>query len=404
MESGIITTPFGRRPMTLGMIRAQAEAARVPEGARIDKWKLFRALCVARPRFNISDRALGVLDALLTFHPKAELAEGEVLVVFPSNAQLSVRAHGVAPATLRRHLAALVDAGLITRKDSPNGKRYARKGEGGAISEAFGFSLAPLLARAEEIEVAAADVEAERLRLRALREGITICRRDIVKLMETALDNGLGLDATAIQLALAETARRLRARLEKDEMEVIAKELADLRDATAKRLLSLEKTEKSIANESRNERHIQNSNPNPTSELEPLSEKGEGGSAQAEKAGSPAAGRAFPLSLVLSACPAMIDYGPGGTIASWRDMMTAAVVVRSMLGVSPSAYQEACEVLGPENAATAIACILERGGHINAPGGYLRDLTRRAARGEFSLGPMLMAQVRANAPGGRRTG
>ncbi len=100
----------------------------------------------------------------------------------------------------------------------------------------------------------------------------------------------------------------------------------------------------------------------------------------------------------------MIDYGPGGTIASWRDMMTAAVVVRSMLGVSPSAYQEACEVLGPENAATAIACILERGGHINAPGGYLRDLTRRAARGEFSLGPMLMAQLRANAPGGRRTG
>ncbi|MCG5487528.1 MAG: hypothetical protein KK482_28330 [Sinorhizobium meliloti] len=33
-------------------------------------------------------------------------------------------------------------------------------------------------------------------------------------------------------------------------------------------------------------------------------------------------------------------------------------------------------------------------------GGYLRDLTRRAARGEFSLGPMLMAVMRANgAPG-----
>jgi hypothetical protein len=74
--------------------------------------------------------------------------------------------------------------------------------------------------------------------------------------------------------------------------------------------------------------------------------------------------------------------------------MSAAVVVRSMLGVSPSAYEEACAGMGPENAATVIACILERGGHINSPGGYLRDLTRRTERGEFAIGPMLMALVR----------
>jgi Replication protein C C-terminal region len=61
--------------------------------------------------------------------------------------------------------------------------------------------------------------------------------------------------------------------------------------------------------------------------------------------------------------------------------MSAAVVVRSMLGVSPSAYQDACEVMGPENAAVAVACILERAGHINNAGGYLRDLTAKARRG-----------------------
>ncbi|WP_420361364.1 replication initiation protein RepC [Ensifer canadensis] len=32
-------------------------------------------------------------------------------------------------------------------------------------------------------------------------------------------------------------------------------------------------------------------------------------------------------------------YGPDGAISSWRELMTAAVVVRSMLGVSPSANQ-----------------------------------------------------------------
>lgn len=96
------------------------------------------------------------------------------------------------------------------------------------------------------------------------------------------------------------------------------------------------------------------------------------------------------------ACPEIAIYGPGGAISSWRELMTAAVVVRSMLGVSPSAYQEACEVMGPENAAVAIACMLERSGHINSAGGYLRDLTRKSARGEFSLGPMLMALLRLN--------
>jgi replication initiation protein RepC len=75
--------------------------------------------------------------------------------------------------------------------------------------------------------------------------------------------------------------------------------------------------------------------------------------------------------------------------------MSAAVVIRTMLGVTSSAYQEACEVLGPENAAVVMACILERANLINSAGAYLRDLTRRAQRDEFSIGPMVMAALKA---------
>ncbi|TCU14840.1 replication protein C-like [Rhizobium sullae] len=82
--------------------------------------------------------------------------------------------------------------------------------------------------------------------------------------------------------------------------------------------------------------------------------------------------------------------------------MSAAVVVRSTLGFSPSAYQDACEVMGPDNAAVAMARILERAGHINSAGGYLRNLTAKARRGEFSLGPMLMALARTHAGGAKR--
>ena len=72
-----------------------------------------------------------------------------------------MRAHGPAPATLRRALAQLVEAGIVIRRDSPNGKRYARRGEGGQVEQAFGFDLSPLVARAAEFERLADAVRAE---------------------------------------------------------------------------------------------------------------------------------------------------------------------------------------------------------------------------------------------------
>jgi replication initiation protein RepC len=149
-------------------------------------------------------------------------------------------------------------------------------------------------------------------------------------------------------------------------------------------------------NAAHNEQHIQNSKPESLNEIEPRSRQEQG--AQPSKFGQPKSEglKAFPLGVVLKACPQIADYGSGGAVASWRDLMSAAVVVRSMLGVSPSAYQDACEVMGPENAAVAVACILERANLINSAGGYLRDLTRRTERGEFSLGPVIMALLRGN--------
>ena len=90
--------------------------------------------------------------------------------------------------TLRRLLAVLVDAGLIVRRDSPNGKRYARKGRGGEIKLAFGFDLAPLVVRAEEFERLAEEIEAEARAVRLAKERITLCRRDIAKMIATGIE------------------------------------------------------------------------------------------------------------------------------------------------------------------------------------------------------------------------
>lgn len=96
-------------------------------------------------------------------------------------------------------MGALVDAGLIIRKDSANGKRFARKGADGDVESAFGFDLSPLLARAEELALLAQQVIATRAEFRKAKEKLTICRRDTRKLLTAAIEEGADGDWQAIE-------------------------------------------------------------------------------------------------------------------------------------------------------------------------------------------------------------
>ncbi|MGR3382713.1 replication initiation protein RepC, partial [Roseovarius indicus] len=63
------------------------------------------------------------------------------------------------------------------------------------------------------------------------------------------------------------------------------------------------------------------------------------------------------------------------------------------MGISASAWEEAQRFMGPEQASIVVAAMLERFADIRSPGGYLRALTAKAAAGEFSCGPMVMALI-----------
>ena len=340
---------------------------------------------------------------MLTFHPETALS-GEGLIVFPSNQQLALRAHGMAPTTLRRHLAALVDGGLIIRRDSPNGKRYARKGRGGDIELAFGFDLSPIVARADEFESLAEEVRAEERALKLVRERITILRRDIAKMIATGMEENIPVDCAkagpADWLGVYTLYRGILARIPRTatrpQLEPVAEELCMLADEVLSLLENHVKTRNTDANESHNERHKQNSKPDPLTDLEPASQKGRGPAAEPNPEMARTPEQAFPLGMVLDACPDIVDYAKGG-IANWRDFVATAGLVRSMLGISPSAWEEAREAMGEIPAAIVVAAILQRSQAINSAGGYLRSLTDRARAGKFSLGPMLMALI-----GGRK--
>lgn len=403
MQTGNVTTPFGRRPMTLALVKGQLTTANIKAGKSVDKWKVYRSACEARTMLGVRDRALAVLNALLTFYPEQELSEESNLIVFPSNAQLTIRANGIAGTTLRENLALLVQAGLIQRNDSPNGKRYARKGNDGGIETAYGFSLAPLLARAEELAIMAHHVAEESRRQRVIKERITIARRDIRKLITAAVEEGAEGNWQPVEDALVSAISRIKTAKTLQALEACLDELTLLSEEAINMLEVQLIPQKSDTNDSENRRHIQNSNTESLNEFEPSSENEQGERTATKPNRSAEPIMAFPLGMVLRACPQISDYATGGAISHWRELMSAAVVVRTMLGVSPSAYQDACEAMGAENAAVAMACVLERAGHINSPGGYLRDLTRRAERGEFSLGPMLMALLRLHETAGRKS-
>jgi replication initiation protein RepC len=409
-------------------VASQAAAKARPPEKFAHKWTVFRAICAARARIGVSERALAVLDALLTFHPETILA-GDDLVVFPSNRQLSLRAHGMAPATLRRHLAGLVDAGLIVRRDSPNGKRYARKDGAGEVEIAFGFDLSPLVARADEFESLAEVVRAEERALKRIRERITICRRDIAKMIVTGLDEGVPTcregqgpaDWTAVQEMFRSIVGRIPRTATRGELEPVADELA-LLSAEVLNLLETHVNSQNIsANESQTERHIQNSNPNCHIDLEPnlrevrvadfgLLDQGLDAphKSQDKNEAAPrieAAIKAYPLGMVLEACPDIIDYAKDG-VQSWRDLIATAGLARAALGISADAWREAQESMGAGDAAVVIAAILQKGEAIASPGGYLRALSAKARAKEFSIGPVLMALLRGKIVngGGREAG
>ena len=398
MQSHSPTTPFGRRSLTLAHVASQMVATARPPEKVVHKWKIFHAICTARPRLGVSERSLSVLNALLTFHPETALTGEDDLIVFPSNHQLSLRAHGMPASTLRRHLAVLVDVGLVVRRDSPNGKRYARKGRAGEIELAFGFDLSPLVVRSEEFESLAADIEAEARALKLVRERITLCRRDIAKMIATGIEENVPTrrggrgpaDWQEVHAAFRSLVGQIPRTATRQDLEPAAEELSQLADDVLDLLETHIKSKNPSANESQTGRHTQNSNPNTLTDLEPAPSKKQDPTNEPQAPSSGTISKGYPLGMVINACPDIVDYAKGG-ISNWRDFLATAAVVRPMLGISPSAWEEAQTVMGELQAAVVVAAILQRAAAIKSAGGYLRDLTRKAAADEFSLGPMLMA-------------
>jgi replication initiation protein RepC len=389
--------PF-MRPISHAHLRVVARPEASVPGKPVNKWELLRELSKAQAAFRVSERDLTVLQGLLSFFPDDALGGNTEMVVFPSNKAICERLNGMPCSTMRRHLARLVEAGLLKRRDSPNGKRYVRKR--GEDRVAFGFDLSPLYCRAEEIARAAEAVRKAEDRVRRLREVVSLMRRDLAALAEFGeeIQPGLGLwDQLRDTAAL--TARDLRRKLSLEDLSAFRTELETLLDQ-ARNVIDGPETEQMNTNDAHFERHQHNSHKESIG-LEPALEKGgAAGSAPDGDTGEPVADLEepdtrppkIPLHLVIAGCPSLKTFYQGD-IRHWHQLFDAACHVRPAMGISLSAWEEAQRCMGPEQASIVVVAMLERFSDIRSPGGYLRALTSKAATGEFSCGPMVMALI-----------
>jgi replication initiation protein RepC len=224
-------------------------------------------------------------------------------------------------------------------------------------------------------------------------------------------------------MALMTPLRRIR---DDRDLALLEAALAGLQAETTKLLETHINAQYKTGNDRHSGAHQSTSNTESHHDLEPAS-KEEGRDARNSPTNLDAteltstSSEPYPLGMVLEACRDVKDYAPAGRVRTWSDFLAAAAAVRPMIGISPDAWHEACQVLSPAGAAIAVAMILQRSEYssetsaisgsasgpfpgsqalvingspvIHSAGGYLRALTDKARAGAFTPGPMLMAII-----------
>ncbi|MFW2543765.1 plasmid replication protein RepC [Primorskyibacter sp. 2E107] len=328
-------------------------------GGTADKWELLRVLARAAEGMGLNHRTLSVLRALLSFFPDRALPDRPgAAVVFPSNASLSERLNGMPESTLRRHLAKLVQAGIVSRQDSPNRKRYARK-----FGLCYGFDLSPLARGACALQSAAEAAETARQRCLALRDRLALIR---VRLIEES-----GLNESDARLERA----RLMLRRKADES-LLTKMIETLEPLLKTAVPNVPETEEMSGSDRQNERHIQDTN-----KITSVSK------AEAENCARTA--DTVSLNEVMRHCREYGSFFPDAP-RTWHGVVQVGERLHGMLGIERGVYDSAMRRLGVQAAATTLLCMLEKIGSIRSPGAYLRGIVAKAERGEFHLRAMVL--------------
>lgn len=414
-------TQSGWRKPTPELLQAE-RFAEVGEQLTIPKTRAIVATKKVAAAIGLKSQDLLLLDTFGAVTQPQDWEQGRRPIVWASNHFLMEQT-GFSLATLRRHVRRLCEVGVISMKDSPNGKRWGRRDADGVIVEAYGFDLAPMAARAEEFEALYEHLQAERALCTSLRNAITVTRRMIRAKIEKALDAGLRGPWANLQDVFRELLEGLPARSERagglesylDRIKAFSASVEQSfemafdwpAESDADHFAMASKTTNMKPTSLENDTHILTTNepnsvisnrfetkhavrvvpePRRTEPVERLEEVDLdiSWSTHGTKRGSD-----IDIPMLMASCPHFAEMARStqGYMRDWNDVHRAAAALRPIVGISEDAWNVANKVLGPAVAAASIALILDKStnGEVKSPGGYLRGLVERAQIGELHL-------------------
>jgi len=404
--------PTGFRRLTPGLLKADRTAEKftgLPEGVE-SPGQLLAALKAAASRLGIASRLVHAVDWLFCFTQPQDWQKDSRPIVWPS-ASMQAIALGLSPTQVKEINRRLIELGLVTMKDSPNGKRYGKRDPKGRIIEAYGFDLAPIAARYAEFQRVAVEGRAERRAMSRLRRRATIARKAITQILETAQE--YGFEGEEWQVFANETealALALKAVERVDEMEMGVRSLERRQQAARERLELLLGTVETAPMGTENRPHQYNYKPSPNPEEDTVTaankcnRAGRSGVSRSSVPVQPARAEKGmvhgirPDELV-RLTPKLKPYlrRPDTT---WPDIIDAADWLRHDLGVSKSLWGDACLAMGRELAAVALAIVsTKEPEHFRtSPGGYFHGMVAKAIAGELHLDRTVWALRQASEP------
>ena len=341
------------------------EHASAPTGQRVrlalsadntkpDRFTLMETLSQAASLLGIGPSVVATVDALLSCLPPKRNHD----MVYASNATLVLKRNGISDRTLRRHLAQLVDLALVTRVDSPNGKRYSKRDPSKGTAIRFGLNLTPLFAAYQRLVALAQKHVAEKARASYLRTKLRCAIRHLDHLGRSDI---------------ADVVRGvLRRQLSVDQLETWLADLEfrvpQINGITVETPLT---TEEMSATNGQNVRHQQNSKKENTDKA-----------SEQAAAPEPSPDQNLSLAQLTQACPEAASFLPA-PLASPADVIAHARRLAPMIGIDRHCYENAEGHLGPLGTALTIWGLMERQQRIFRFGAYFRSITSGNRRQSF---------------------
>ena len=373
-QGGCVQSPMrasGCRRVTLEM-RAWCDRADsfkgLPAGTAKPLTFLY-AFKEAEPYLGLPIHTYKLVDWLVRFTQPQDWEDGSRPIAWPE-ARRQEEFLGLSTRQTQTLNRALQEAGILVMRDDPQGRRYGhRDPKTGRITKAFGFDLSLLMERYEEFKKIAAEAQIERNRMKKLRQQKTITRRAIDQAAEELAIQGY--DSEALQCLQQEAKELVKAGSQccrSNDLAMVVQSLERRRDEIQRMLSDLIKPVETAPMGAENSTHsttttlVYNDSYHTVIaakhcsgfEAPPVPD----GQEQVKpKYLFPESLQITPATLVELA-PRLAPYMPARTAdKGWPEIVEAAQYLSGEMAVNRTLWGRACEVMGREYAAVAMAVV-----------------------------------------------